>query len=83
MSGLIIGSLFDFGVTVMTVQGSMRVASEYMSRKQLAHRYQVNPSTIWRWSRLTGFPVPLSYRSTVSWRVESVEAFLLSSECSE
>lgn len=49
----------------------------YLSDRQLADRYSVTVSTIWRWSKAgTGFPQPVKLTGgTTRWRLDQVEAW--------
>lgn len=48
----------------------------YRSDKQLAERYGVTRTTIWRWSRLDEFPRPSKLGSGCTrWALRSVEAW--------
>ena len=52
----------------------------YLSDKQLAERFGVSRTTIWRWARSgSGFPKPVSLGPGVSrWHPSAIEKFELS-----
>lgn len=48
----------------------------YLSDKQLANRYGVTRTTIWRWSRVNQFPKPVRLGSGCTrWALRAVEAW--------
>ena len=48
----------------------------YLSDKQLAKRYGVTRTTIWRWSRVNQFPTPIRFGSGCTrWALRAVEAW--------
>ena len=48
----------------------------YLSDKQLASRYGVTRTTIWRWSRVNQFPKPVRFGSGCTrWALRAVEAW--------
>ena len=48
----------------------------YLSDKQLAKRYGVTRTTIWRWARANQFPRPIRLGSGCTrWALRSVEAY--------
>ena len=48
----------------------------YISSAQLAERYGVNRSTIWRWHRRGVIPPPINIsRSCTRWKLETIEAY--------
>jgi prophage regulatory protein len=48
----------------------------YMTAKQVAERFGVHLTTIWRWRQNGDFPKPIPFGpQTVRWRVTDVEAW--------
>ena len=48
---------------------------QFLTVRQLASRYSVNTSTIWRWSRDGEFPQPVQFSNKCTrWRLSEVEA---------
>lgn len=46
----------------------------YLSAKQLAERYQVNRTTVWRWQKYGGFPEPVRFSPQCTrWRLADLE----------
>ena len=50
---------------------------QYLSVKEVAKRYGVDPSTIWRWSRKKpAFPDPHKFGpQTIRWKITDLEAW--------
>ncbi|AXO13302.1 helix-turn-helix transcriptional regulator [Thalassospira indica] len=52
------------------------MAHVFVSDKQIASRYSVARSTIWRWVKTRDFPNPIKLASGCSrWRIADVEAW--------
>lgn len=52
------------------------MSSEFASVKQLATRYRVSKSSVWRWSRSGNFPKPRKLSAGCSrWALDEVEVW--------
>lgn len=52
------------------------MADTFLSVAQLAARFGVNPSTIWRWVQAGSFPKPVSLSpGCTRWRLAEIEAW--------
>lgn len=62
---------------VATDCGATQVAETYLSNTQLAARYGVNRSTVWRWSQTDPtFPKPVSLSpGCTRWKLSALEAW--------
>jgi len=48
----------------------------FLSRKQVASRYNVHTSTLWRWMSQEGFPKPMTISGRVKrWSLQDLESF--------
>ena len=48
----------------------------FLSRKQVASRYNVHTSTLWRWMSQEGFPKPMTISGRVKrWSLQDLENF--------
>lgn len=48
----------------------------FLSRKQVASRYGVHTSTLWRWMSQEGFPKPMTLSGRVKrWSLQDLESF--------
>ena len=56
---------------------------QYLSDKNLAKRFNVCRTTIWRWSRERRFPKPLKFGGATRWRLNEIEAWENQVECSD
>jgi|GEM_PF-1978132 len=44
--------------------------------KQTAKYYQISTQTLWRWTKLAGFPQPLRRGSIVRYDIEAIDRWL-------
>jgi predicted DNA-binding transcriptional regulator AlpA len=52
--------------------------TQYLTTKQVAERYHVDPVTLWRWEKdhaETGFPLPIRIHRRKLWTPESLDAW--------
>lgn len=48
---------------------------EYLSDKDLAHRYKVRRETVWRWVKIGSLPKPIRITGgTTRWKLSEIEA---------
>ncbi|MBC8381409.1 MAG: AlpA family phage regulatory protein [SAR92 clade bacterium] len=48
---------------------------QYLSDKNLAIRYDVCRTTIWRWTRTGKFPKPVKLGGATRWRLSDIETW--------
>jgi len=54
----------------------VRTMTIYLSADQLCARAGVTQMTLWRWSKLPGFPVPVRIGRRRFWQADEVERWL-------
>ncbi|AKE73311.1 TPA: helix-turn-helix domain-containing protein [Pseudomonas aeruginosa] len=47
-----------------------------LSADELCERYQISRATLWRWTKLPGFPVASGIGRMLRWEPQAVDAFL-------
>lgn len=45
----------------------------YFSDKDLALRYSIHKTTVWRWARENGFPKPVKVLNSTRWKKQDIE----------
>lgn len=47
----------------------------FFTVKEVAERYKVSPSTIWRWQRKGKFPKPKKFEGVTRWNTKMLETY--------
>ncbi len=59
----------------MTIEAVGELDIKWKSKKELMKRYDISPTTLWRWARERGYPKPVKCGGKNLWILEEVRAW--------